>query len=154
MSDKINIEETSTYLFNCNFYDDAFDPEGHEDHLECAEKLINSNPWENIFEVWSNYLYNNCKTPEEVINFCNLFSYYGGQDYYIPKPYDFIGYIYYIVDIDKYWDEAGDFLDGLCISILERSGELSTTKDPYYQSWKDPKVLKVIETLKLKRANN
>lgn len=145
-----NIEETTSYLFNCDFFDEEFDPEGHEDHLACAEELIHEKPWAEIYAAWSNYLYNNCKTPEAVINYCNLFSYYGGQDNYIPDPYTFIGYIYYIVDIEKNWDEAGEFLDGFCISILERSGEISLSKNPYYQSWKDPKVLSVIDSLKKK----
>lgn len=73
------------------------------------------------------------------------YTYYGGLDYYVPHPYDFIGYIYYMVDINKYWNDAGDLLDNMSITILENSGDLSTTQDPYYQSWKDPRILNAIE---------
>ena len=50
-----------------------------------------------------------------------------------------------MVDTEKYWEEAGEFLDGFCISILEKAGEISTVKDPYYQSWKDPKIISAVE---------
>ena len=145
MKECLDISNTTTYLFNCDFFADDFDPEGHEEHLECAEKLIDTYPWNDIFNSWNEYLHNNCKTPESVINYCNLFLYYGGQDQFIPNPYEFLGYIYYMVDIDKYWDQAGEFLDGLSISILEKSGEISTVKNPYYQSWTDPKMIAAIE---------
>lgn len=148
MTDKIDLSKMTSYLFECNFFDDEFDPEDHEEHLACAEKLFDTYAFKDIFNEWNNYLRKNCKTAEEVINFCNLFSYYGGQDYPIPNAYDFVGYIYSKVDISKYWDEAGDFIDGLCTSILEKSGEISLVKDPYYQSWKDPKVLEAVERIK------
>ena len=148
MSDKQEITELTHYLFDCDFYADDFDPENHEDHLECAEKMYNKYPWSDVFDSWNDYLRHKCQTPEAVINYCNLFSYYGGTDRVIPEPYDFLGYIFYRVDIDKYWEEAGELLDGLSISILVKSGEISTVKDPYYQSWKDPRILSAIEKYK------
>ena len=54
-----------------------------------------------------------------------------------------------MIDIDTYWDMAGELLDELSVSILEKSGEVSSWNDPYYQSWKDPKILKEVEKLKL-----
>ena len=146
-----NLKETTSYLFNCDFFSDDFDPDGNEEHLECAENVLSTYAFNDIFAEWNRYLRENCKSPEDVINFCNLFSYYGGSDYYIPNAYDFVGYIYYMVDLDKYWDKAGDFLDGLCISILEKSGDVSLARDPYYQSWKDPKVIASVE--KYKKTN-
>ena len=148
MSENMDLIDTTKYLFDCDFFSDSFDPEDHEDHLECAEKLLSTYPWNDIFYAWNRYLRNNCQTPESVINYCNLFSYYGGQDQFIQDPYDFLGYIFYMVDIDKYWDDAGEFLDGLSISILEKAGKISTVKDPYYQSWHDPEILKAVEKYK------
>ena len=148
MSEKLDLSNTTTYLFDCNFFDDSFDPEDHEDHLALSEQLLESYSWDEVFNSWNKYLHSNCKTPEKIINFCNLFMYYGGQDHFIQNPYDFLGYIYSVVDIEKYWDEAGDLIDGLCISVLEKAGEVSTTKNPYYQSWKDPKILDAAEKYK------
>ena len=145
MSKEYDLEMSTTYLFGCDFFDEKFDPEGNEEHLECAEEIMDSFLWGDVFQSWNNYLHKNCYTPEDVINFCNLFSYYGGQDNIIPDPYEFIGYIYYMVDMDRYWDEAGEFLEGLSISILEKSGDITITSDPYYQPWKDPKVLAVVK---------
>ena len=145
------ITEETNYLFNVDFLNDNFDAEGNEEHLDRAIQLIDTHPWNEIFNSWNNYLHNNCKTPEDVINFCNLFVYYGGTDQFIPRPYEFLGYIYYMVDTDKYWDEAGELIDGLSISVLEKAGEISSWNDPYYRSWKDPKILKEIEKLNLLR---
>lgn len=152
MSKKFGLHDATSYLFGCDFFDDDFDPEGKEEHLECAEELLSSYSFNDIFAEWNKYLHDNCKTSEDVINFCNLFAYYGGQDYYIPEAYDFVGYIYYMVDIEREWDNVGDFLDGFCNAILERAGKISLSRDPYYQSWKDPKVLAVIA--KYKKGSN
>ena len=151
MFNKEYLQEKTEYLLNCNFFDDNFDPEGREDHLACAEELFCSYPFTEIFSEWNNYLRKKCLTAKDVINCCNLLSYYGIQDYPIPDAYDFVGYIYFMVDINKYWDIAGDFLDGFCTSILEKAGEVSLMNDPSYQSWNDPKVIAVIS--KYQRAN-
>lgn len=145
MNSNINLIRTTEYLFNCDFSSDNFDPDNNEEHYDVATKLLQNYSWNDIFNAWNDYLHQNCKTPESIINFCNLYTYYGGLDYYVPHPYDFIGYIYYMVDINKYWNEAGDLLDNMAITILENSGDLSTTQDPYYQSWKDPRILNAIE---------
>ena len=145
MPDKAEISRMTTYLFDCDFFADDFDPEEHEDHLKCAENLLGTYSWSDIIPSWNAFLRSRCSTPEEVINFCNLFFYYGGTDQFIPDPYDFLGHIYYMVDTEKYWEEAGEFLDGFCINVLEKAGEISTVKDPYYQSWKDPKIISAVE---------
>ena len=149
MNNKTTITKETNYLFDVDYFDDNFDPDGNEEHLARAEKMIDSYPWSDIFDSWNEYLHANCKTPEDIYNYCNLFIYYGGTDQFIPRPYEFLGYIYYMIDIDTYWDMAGELLDELSVSILERSGEISSWNDPYYQSWKDPKILKEVEKLKL-----
>ncbi|MBR5667772.1 MAG: hypothetical protein IKW95_08805 [Lachnospiraceae bacterium] len=148
MLDPRNLSETTEYLFNCNFFDEAFDPDGNETHQELAEEVLDNNLWQEVFTSWNNYLRSNCTTPETVINFCNLFVYYGGTENPIRNPYDFLGYIFAKVNLDKYWDVAGELLDGIAIAILRRSGEISLTKNPCYQSWKDPKLIKAAEKYK------
>jgi hypothetical protein len=97
------IYDTTHYLFNCNFFDDSFDPEGQEKHLDKAYELQKSYPWIDIITEWHNYLYNNYKTPEEVVNFANLFFYYEGASNYNPEPYKFLGYLYAKVNMDIYF---------------------------------------------------
>ena len=150
MTDINKIKNETEYLFKCDFFSDEFDPDGEEEHLDRADNLLEAYPWKDIFNSWNDFLHANCKTPEEVINFCNLFYYYGGTDQFIPEPYSFLGYIFSIVDWDKNWDTAGDFLDGFCISILEKAGEVSLVKDPYYQPWNDPKLQQAVNAHKSK----
>lgn len=135
-----DLKKTTHYLFDCKFTSDDFDPD-ETPHLDTAISLLHDYPWKDIFMSWNAYLHEHCPTAEDVINFVQLFSYYGGTDQYIPQPYEFIGYLYYRVDMKKYWDDAGDFFDGVAISILEKSGKIDTTKDVYYSPLEDPKVL-------------
>ena len=142
------IKDITTYLFNCDFFSDSFDPEGKEEHLDKAQELQESFPWVDIINEWHNYLYTNCLTAEEVINFANLFFYYEGADDYNPNPYKFIGYLYARVDMDIYWDQAGDLFDSIAIDILSNQQLIDITENPYYNPLKDKKVLD--ETIKWK----
>lgn len=145
MPDCDQINKVTTYLFSADFFADGFDPEGREEHLACAEKLLEDNKWTDVYSAWNEYLHNNCETPESVINYCNLFSYYGGLDQFVPNPYSFVGYILSKVDLKEYWDKGGDYLDDFCTSILEKAGEISLLSNPTYQLWDDPKVLNAIK---------
>ncbi len=140
-----NINKITQYVFDCDFFSDDFDPEGNEAHLDKANELMESHSWNTIFPVWNNYLHTQCQNPEDVINFVNLYMYYGACEQCIPDPYDFVGYIFYKVDIRKYWDIAGDTIDSVANAVLQNSGKISLMKDPYYRAWEDPKVLEVID---------
>lgn len=141
------IEEYTDYLLNCCFADDSFDPEGREEHLQASWELFENYSCEEIFPVWMEHLYKNCRTPEEVINFVNLFVYYEAADQPIHDPIKFISYLYYKVDMDKYWDQAGELFEGLAINILSNSGLVDSTVDPYYNPLKDSRILKEITAL-------
>ena len=39
-----SIKDITTYLFDCNFFSDEFDPEGKEEHLDKAQELQESYP--------------------------------------------------------------------------------------------------------------
>ena len=80
------IKEMTDFLFNCNFMDDNFDPEDNETHLDAAQELLELHPWNDVIQEWHNYLYTNCHTADEIINFANLFYYYSGADDYNPDP--------------------------------------------------------------------
>ena len=146
------IEEYTNYLRNCCFTDDSFDPEEHEDHLQASWELFENYSWEEIYPVWMKHLYMNCKTPEEVINFVNLFVYYEAPDRPICDPIKFIGYLYYKVDMDKYWDQAGELFEGLAIGLLSKSGLVDPIADPYYNPMKDSRILKMITALEKEKT--
>lgn len=147
------VKEYTNYLLSCRFTDDSFDPEGHEEHLQASRELFENYSWEEIYPVWMGHLYTDCKTPEEVINFVNLFIYYEAADQPISDPIKFIGYLYYKVDMDKYWDQAGELFEGVAINVLSKSGLLDTTVDPYYTPMKDSRILKEIDELRKAESN-
>jgi len=142
------IQEYTDYLFHCNFTDESFDPEDHEDHLKASWELFDNYVWNEIYPVWTQYLHTHCATAEEVINFANLFVYYEAAEKPVPDSIEFISYLYYRVDMDKYWDEAGDLFDSIATSVLSKSGLISLMDDPYYSPLKDERILNGINMWK------
>lgn len=65
------IDEQTNYIFNC-IYDDLPD-EKYYANKRIVDNQITAYGWEATFESWKKYLFNECKTPESVINFANLF---------------------------------------------------------------------------------
>lgn len=142
------INQETEYLFNCNFFSDDFDPEDNCTHLDRAELLLDNYDWKDIFQAWNSFLHTKCPSTGDVINFCNLFVYYGGHENFIPDPYEFIGYLYYRINLDLYWDEASSVLDSIAIGILSRTGEVNLSKQPDYRPEKDSKIIAEVEKLK------
>ena len=70
----------------------------------------------------------------------------------MKEPYKFLGYLYYMVDMDKYWDDAGDLFDSLSISMLENSGNINIVKNPYYTALEDPKIKSAVNEWKVKKG--
>ena len=143
-----SIEEYTEYLFNCTFTDESFDPEDHEDHLEVSWELFDNYDWADIYPIWMQRLYSNCQTPDDVINFVNLYIYYDAADKPVSDPIEFISYLYYRVDMNEYWDKAGEMFDGLAISVLSTAGLVDIMEDPYYNPLKDERILKGISNWK------
>lgn len=139
-----DINTITQSLFDCNYFADDFDNDDSYEHLEIAEAQIKEYGWDDVFASWFDYLNKQCHDPEDVINFANLFVYYGGTDYPIRTPYDFLAVLYARVNMDKYWEKAGDVFDSLATSVLEKSGEIDLIDDPYYQVLDDPKLKKAI----------
>lgn len=143
-----SLDEYISYLFGCNFADEAFDPEDHEEHLKESWKLMGDYSWADIYTVLKQYLHENCHTPAEVINFVNLYIYYECTDNIIDEPISFISYLYYMVDMDQYWDEAGELFEGLAIRILTNSKLVNLMEDPYYSPLKDERIVSGISRWK------
>ena len=147
------IKEYTEYLLNCLFTDDDFDPEDHEEHLKMCWELLDHYFWAEIYPVWNRYLHMNCSMPEDVINFVNLYVYYDVSNLKIPDPIEFVSYLYYRVDMDEYWDEAGELFDGLAINILSKHGLVNMMDNPYYNPLKDERILNGISNWKNGQAN-
>jgi hypothetical protein len=149
-----DIKNITKYLFNCDFFNDDFDPEGKEEHLDMAHELQEKYPWSDIIDEWHNYLYTNCRTAEDVINYANLFFYYEGADEYNPDPYKFIGYLYARVNMDTYWEQAGDLFDSIAIDILSNQQLINLAEDPYYNPLKDKNIIDEIARWKATLYNS
>lgn len=143
-----NLKEITKELFSQDFFDDSFDPDGQETNLDKAQELMEQYPWNDIITTWHEYLFTNCNTPEEVINYANLFIYYGGTDGYNSDPYKFLGYLFYRVDMDVYYDTAYNVFEAIALDILSYQNLIDLSEDPYYTPLKDSKILKEIDIWK------
>ena len=125
-----DINELTEYLFSRPYSDNLTDDQ--EDEL-----------LDHTFATWNNYLLSRCKTPESVINYANLFWWYGGQDHPIPNPHKFLGYFYYRINFKSDTYDSTDILDSLSRAILTKAGyrEANLIHDPQYMPENDPKII-------------
>ena len=143
------LQDTTAYLFNRSFDKELSDAE-EEALLNQVNDLINTHGWKNVFTSWDNYLRTHCVTPESSINFANWFWFYGGQEWPIPNPHQFLAYFYYRINDDtKKYDEM-DILDSLATTILPKSvyREADLYLNPYYMPKSDLKIRAEVEKLK------
>ncbi len=140
-----SLQEDLRYLFDCNFFDEDFDPEGNETHQDFAGNVLAKYNWEDVYNWFFCHLTTDCISAEAVYNALNLYYCYCFDEYPIRNPYELIGYILARIDLDAHWDEYGDFIDGFANSILQKTGNIDLQKDPYYQCWKDPHVQQSVE---------
>lgn len=145
---KINIDLIKM-LFSSNY---KYTTEKEQKKLdEIFETIMNNNSWVDIYKSLDYYLRNECKTEDDIINFVNLFGHYIGHDFEIPygyNPYDLIGYILSRVDLEKRWDDC-DFFDDFANQALK----IDLYKDPYYQFWRDPKIIEIANKYKKKEID-
>lgn len=120
--DKITYELFKWGYFNDSIYTDEVDDKCKDIAVEQIQKY----GWENVWKSWYLYLINNCKTVKDVCSFANLFYAYDGPSYPINNPYEFLGYIYYYLELcsSKYEEEynALTIMDGVTMDVLENSG--------------------------------
>ena len=137
-----HIDEQTEYLFNRSYSDDLSD-EQEDELLDQVDAQIAEYGWSDAFASWNRYLQNECQTPESVINFANLFWWYGGQDHPIPEPHNFLGYFYYRIGFDSNTYDSADILDSLTRSVLSKAGyrEANLAHDPQYMPENDPKII-------------
>ncbi len=134
---KIN-DEICKRLFPENFL--SLDDKSKEETDGLAEEILRDNDWNDVFYFFDRFLKNECKTEDSVINFVYLFIRHVGLSFTIPSgydAYDLLGYILSKVDLEKRWDECGGEFDDFANEALK----IDLVKDPYYQFWRDPKVI-------------
>lgn len=137
-----SIDEQTQYLFN-RLYSEELTDDQEDALLDQVDLQISKYGWNDTFASWSRYLYNECRTPESVINFANLFWWYGGQDHPIPTPHKFLGFFYYHINFDSDTYDKADILDSLTRIILSKAGyrEANLVHDPQYMPENDPKII-------------
>lgn len=137
------------FLFGCDFFSDDFDPDGEEVHCDTNDELLESYDNKVILDCALEYFYERCKSVDEIINFCNLFFYYGYYEIDNPKALEFLGYIFAVINYDDYPDTY-EFLDGFACSVMEHNKLASLYDDPYYAPEKDERIKKAVEAWKNK----
>lgn len=141
-----NLQSDMEYLFNCNYFDKSFDPEGSEEHQDFAVKVLQLYQWDEIYNWFFHHLTQSCATAESSYNAINLYYCYCFDENPIPNPYELVGYILFRINLKDSWDKYGDFVDSFTTGILEKNKKVDLMADPYYQPWKDPEVIKQIES--------
>lgn len=118
---------------------------------EEAEKLVAKYGWSTVYEAVFEYLQSDCTEPESVINFAHLYWVYGWQDYAIPNPYDFLGYLYYRIEMDTEKYDETDILDSIATSLLPKSGypEADLYENPSYLPETDPLLSESVEKYRI-----
>ncbi len=134
-------------IFSVDFFCDEFDPQGEE--YDFAQTILTEYKWNDIYVWFYDYLTTSCINYKEVYNAINLYFNYQFDKQVVSNPYELCGYILYRIDIEKDYDEYGEFVDDFIIGILENAGKINLTESPYYQSWNDPNLLEAKEKWKI-----
>ena len=145
MNEKLDLQETTAYIFSQDATRDYSDEEILE--LEAlVDRLISEYSWPTVYEAWREYLHTKCTTDTDVINFAqNYFDY--AKDRHIPDPIQFIAYLYYRVDAHEN-ASAFDIFDSLAITILPNAGLVDMMNDSCYAAETDPRIQKEIARLR------
>jgi hypothetical protein len=145
------IKETTRKLFNINFEIDLEDDTLSEEYKDIADNLIETNSWSKVYPYWYDYLINECKSEEEILNFANLFWFYDGENYNIPNAIEFCAFFYATISFEHYPD-AIEILDSITIDVFLNSGIYPREKLYYdeYIPQNDPIVKKEINKWKEK----
>ena len=145
-----DIDEITKYLFNRSYKDNITDDQ-EDELLDTVDMQISEFGWDKTFASWNRYLLSECKTPETVVNFANIFWWYGGQDHPIPNPHKFLGYFYYCIGFKSDMYDDNDILDSLTRAILSKAGyrEADLVNNPQYMPESDPKIMEAAKIYEL-----
>lgn len=144
-----NIKTITKKLFEVNYEIDFEDDNVYYEYLEIAEKLIQDFSWDSVYDVWYDYLLNNCKDEDSILNFANLFWCYEGYKQKIYNAVEFCAFLYANIDIKKR-QEAGYLLEGMATEIFLHSGIYSQEQLFDYIPTNDSLVIDAINEWKKK----
>ncbi len=143
------LQRTIDYLFSCDYFSDEFDPDGEEEHREQAEKVLTEYSFAEFYHASFEWMKNNCKKPEQYINFANLYFYYGGSDFCIDNPYPFLAWLYNGIDWEndkQNADEAYDIFWSVAVELL-RNAEIYRGYTDEYDPFTDKKLQEEIKKI-------
>lgn len=143
------IKEITKKIFSIDFEKDFENEDVYNEYINIADNLIKNNNWINIYECWYDYLVNECKTEEQILNYANLFWCYEGQNYKIPNAIEFCSFFYANISFEHYPD-ADVILDSISYEVLKNSG-IYAYKEIYYDEYiplNDPVMIKAIKKWK------
>jgi hypothetical protein len=143
------LDEITEKLFNVDFEKDLDDEKKYDEYVNMAADTIKQNGWENVYKSWYDYLINCCKSEDSIINFANLFWSYEGYKQVIPNPYEFCGYFYANICLEKQTDII-PVLDGITWNALVNSS-IYSSNDNYFEDFSpfnDEKLLESIDKWK------
>lgn len=133
-----SIQAKAEEIFPLGKYD-LHTPNEHYNLRQTAYDIISTYGWNNVFPCWREYLYNKCKTYDDVMSFATTLLYIleckPDMDYLIDNPYEFLGYIYYRVGSKRVDYES--ILNPLTYDILINCAGRSDLED-MYDSWYTP----------------
>lgn len=88
-----------------------------------------------------------------MINYVLFFNRYTSLEFHIPSqydPYDLVGYIYSMVDLEKRQDDCGGEFDDFANQALK----IDLYHDPYHQFLRDPKIIAIAEKYKKEKGES
>lgn len=119
--------------------------------VEKANNAISEYGWNAVFESWCGYMYKNCHTVDDALNFATWFEIYGGHNHIIAEPYKFLAYLYDIFDLNPVKYNA-QIMDDVSYGLLEAAGiKENLWSDDSYTTETDPELIKAVEALRKAR---
>ena len=140
MNDLDHIKQETKFIFDTDWFSEESGPLNDEEYFYRSDKLQKDYPWEKIYPVWREYIYKHGTSFKSLVNFANLCFSYGIQDHVIPDPYEFCSFFMYRWDISKLWDEGGEDIENLVISILEKCGYVNFWTEENIYIFEDEKL--------------
>jgi hypothetical protein len=120
--------------------------------VEKATNVINEYGWDAVFESWENFMYENCNSVEDALNFATWFEIYGGHNHKIAEPYKFLAYLYDIFDLNPVKYNA-QIMDDVSYGLLEAAGiKKNLWSDDCYTTETDPELVNAVKELRKEQS--
>ncbi len=115
------IDEITKKLFSIDYESDFADETLANTYEKIADDQISNYNWQDVYNSWYQYLIKKCKTEQDILNFANLFWFYGGYNYRIVNAVELSAYLYGNISFENH-PEAISVIDGIAYKTLTNSG--------------------------------